>query len=314
MLSRLAPSQIIAGCSCLLSLASCTTITTFGSSDETGGEGESSGGLLSSASGQSAGDPSSSSSSSSSTTTDASSSEGSDDSEADGGSFISDSDDPICAEDLPDGVLGHCSPVECSVILQDCAGGYTCRPVSVDGVSWNFSRCVPLDPDPVQLGEACAAVSSPFGGIDNCDDGLMCWEIDPQTLQGTCIEFCSGTLEEPVCVNPDDVCGISDRGNLAFCLPGCDPLLNDCGIQEACVPVSGDSFACIARQDAACPSGLVDVEPEAISGCTDGEPCCTPYCDTSDEAACDRGLQCVPYFDEPNPDHPTLGVCTGAER
>lgn len=309
MLSRLAPSHIIAGCSCLLLLASCSSITTFGSSDGSGGEDESSSGLLSSASGQSAGGPTGTSGSS---MMDASSSEGSGSTEEGTGSFII--DDPICAKDLPDGVLAHCTPVDCSVILQDCPEeGEACRPWANDGGSfWNSTRCVPVDSDPGQAGAVCTVQGSGTSGIDSCDIGLMCWDVDADTLDGTCIELCSGTHEEPTCPGADDVCQSYNDGVLPLCLQSCDPLRDDCDTQDICVPAPDESFACVANQYPECPSGTYSAPPDLIPGCIGDEPCCTPYCDTSGEATCERGLECVPYSEDPNPAYPSLGVCVGA--
>lgn len=295
-------------CCCVVLFAGCTTITTFGNSDSTGGEsGGSGGGLLTSTTGIGSGGLASDSESSSSTQ-DASSSDASDDSGTEGNSFITDDTDS-CGDGLPDGVLAHCSPTDCSVIAQNCPAGEACRPWANDGSStWNAARCTPIEADPGQADEACTVQGSGSSGVDSCDAGLLCWEVDADTLEGTCIEMCSGSLAEPVCSNADDVCGISNQGVLALCLPSCELPVDDCDADEVCVPMGEDTLVCISERYAKCPAGTIEVAPIVGLGCTQGEPCCSPYCDLAEDASCARGLECVP-LSEPNPAHPDVGVC-----
>ncbi len=288
-----------------LVLASCTTITTFGSSDGTDGEAESgdSGGIIPTAS---TGVPSSESDS----TTGTSSSGGADSSGEVGNSFLnaSTSDSGLCGDVLPDGVVGH-STISCSVIRQDCCPGDACRAWANDGGGvWNSTRCVPVDPDAGSAGDLCQVEGSDVTGLDSCGIGLMCWEVDPDTLEGTCIEYCSGTSDDPVCSNADDVCGIANDGVLALCLPGCDLLLNDCDGDGACIEAENDAFGCIDERYTRCPAGTTEIHPSFGLDCGMDEPCCSPYCDLTEEAPCGPDLLCAP-LSEPYVAYPDIGAC-----
>jgi len=312
MRSRLTQSDIILG-PCLVLLASCTTITSFGSSDGTEGESESesesSGGILPSGSDQGSGAPTGNGSSSSGM--DASSSDGSGSDETEGNSFIKDDDWPGCRDPLPDGVLAFTR--DCSVLYQDCCPGEACRAWANDGGSiWNSTRCWPVDPDAGQAGDPCIAEGSAVSGVDSCDIGLMCWEVDSNTLQGTCIEYCSGSQARPVCSSADDVCAIRNDGALALCLPSCDLVLNDCDADEVCVAAEGDSFGCFDERYTRCPAGTAEIDPLHAVGCGRDEPCCSPYCDLTEEAPCGQDLECVPLLPEPHAAYPDLGVCVSA--
>lgn len=52
------------------------------------------------------------------------------------------------------------------------------------GSSWNALRCVPIARNPDQPGEPCTVVESNVSGIDSCDQGAMCWDVDNNTLEG----------------------------------------------------------------------------------------------------------------------------------
>ncbi len=288
-----------------LVLASCTTITTFGSSDGTDGQAESdgSGGVIPTGS---AG-PSSTESDS---TTGTSSSSGADSSGEDSNSFLnaSTSDSGSCGAPLPDGVVEH-STSWCSVLRQDCCPGDACRAWANDGGSiWNSTRCVPVDPDAASAGEPCTVEESDVSGVDSCDVGLMCWEVDPDTLEGTCIEYCSGTSDDPVCSSSDDVCAIRNDGVLALCLPSCSLLLDDCDADGVCVPAANETFGCIDERYPRCPAGTTEINPAVGLDCVQNEPCCAPYCDLADATSCGEDLECAP-LPEPYSTYPDLGVC-----
>lgn len=152
-----------------------------------------------------------------------------------------------------------------------------------------------------------------MSGLDTCDVGLMCWNVDAETLEGQCISYCSGTPDDPTCEAPDDTCSITNDGVLAICLPECDPLLGDCNGDTVCVPSRAEAFTCVPEQLWPCPAGFIDVAPENVAGCIVGEPCCTPYCELGKFAACPPELECAPFFDDPaSSDHPYLGVCVTA--
>jgi hypothetical protein len=88
------------------------------------------------------------------------------------------------------GGLACKEPITCGIGLDDCTNG-KCAPADVLGQgSWNGTLCVPIDPDPGQLGEPCTAEGQ--SGVDTCDKDLLC-------IGGTCSPMCN----EPVLGCPD---------------------------------------------------------------------------------------------------------------
>lgn len=309
-------AKMVVGCS-LLMLGACTAINpTFGDAGATGDATETAEGTTVSTSGGGASGKTSSDSISSTTLPSGTGSSGSSTSM---GTDASTGGDEIgfieptggCVLEFPDGVLGHCTLAPCSVILQDCPNDEACRAWANDGGSvWNSTRCSPVDNAPGQAGDSCTVQGSAASGIDSCDIGLMCWDVDEETLQGECISYCSGTPDAPECDDPDDTCSITNDGVLALCLPLCDPLLGNCGEDTVCTPTPSDEFVCAPGAVSACPSGLVDVPPELVMGCDGGEPCCTAYCDINEGTNCQSEMDCVPFFsEEPPPEYANLGVC-----
>lgn len=200
---------------------------------------------------------------------------------------------------------------ECSVIVQDCPDGEKCMPYANDGGnSWNDTKCVPIAPDPAGVGEPCHAEGSGVSGFDDCDGTSMCWDVDIDTLEGTCVPFCIGPSEaEAGCANECDFCSISS-GPLALCFPICDPLAQDCDDGEGCYGY-GDTFLCApdASQQAGpaaceyingCEPGYACVSGEALPAC-DAPGCCSPFCSTGLPDTCasiQPGTQCLPWWEE----------------
>jgi len=118
----------------------------------------------------------------------------------------------------PDGGSVH---YECDIWMQDdCGPGLKCLPWANDGgKSWNAPRCSPLDPHPRAPGEPCMVEGSAFTGIDDCELGAMCWNVDAETNEGECVAFCDGTPDNAVCDDPDTTCVMSHEGVLNLCLP-----------------------------------------------------------------------------------------------
>ncbi|MGH1344208.1 MAG: hypothetical protein ACRBN8_21795 [Nannocystales bacterium] len=233
-----------------------------------------------------------------------------------GAGFITKPDGGGCPEPLPDGV--HALTIECSVQDQDCCPGDACRAWANDGGdTWNASRCGPVDPDPAQVGEPCSAEGSAVAGLDSCDLGLMCWEVDAETLQGTCAQYCGA--EGPACEGEGEVCGIFNDGYLPLCLPACDPLAPECAQGSGCYP-NGQAFVCLREGERLrtedlfhpdCPAGTFSTTDDAVTGCPDDGPCCTSLCDLNDPESC-GGAECLPYFENPLPGQAALGYCTVA--
>lgn len=244
----------------------------------------------------------------------------------DGGvSFITGNDAGPCAS-LPPGTLGHCT-LRCDIFAQDCPAGEKCMPWANDGgSSWNATRCSPIAEDPAGIGEACEVEGSGVSGLDNCEATAMCFNVDPETNEGTCVAMCQGSYEDPQC-SPDASCSIGAEGTLAVCIPHCDPLAADCGENQVCVPTSGDdAFSCLpgvadplADGEACeflnlCQSGSMCLSADAV-GCDSEVGCCTPFCNVlvgePNPACANPEHECLPWFEQgnPPPQLDNVGVC-----
>jgi hypothetical protein len=220
--------------------------------------------------------------------------------------------------------------IECDVWAQDCPVGEKCMPWANDGgSSWNATRCSPLDPNPAQVGDPCIVEGSGTSGIDNCDIAAMCWDVDPETNEGVCTAFCSGSEANPVCADPDTTCVIANEGTLILCLPSCDPLIQDCGEGQGCYPIDA-SFACApdagneqgAYGDACefvnvCDPGLFCASPDAVPNCVGAVGCCSEFCDLAAMQPDDQcsgandGQLCTPWYGEDRapPGYEDVGAC-----
>ena len=195
----------------------------------------------------------------------------------------------------------------CSVLEQDCPRGEKCSPYAAPGASsWSAARCVPVAPDSAELGESCAVEDSPTSGVDTCELGAMCWDVDPETLQGECLGHCVGPQANPGCENPNTVCVIAGDRFLFLCHPVCDPLAaNACSEGQGCYPAGG-AFLCYTDlsgdgggpldtcdhpQD--CAPGMNCVSPDVSSRCSSRTwGCCAPWCDL-DAPECPADTVCV---------------------
>jgi len=227
---------------------------------------------------------------------------------------------------------GASSDVECDIWAQDCPEDQKCMPWANDGgSSWNATRCADLDPNPVQPGDDCETDGSDVSGNDNCAKGSMCFSVNPETNVGTCVAFCTGNANAPVCDDPGTMCNISNDGVLALCLTTCDPLLQDCPQgghqQQGCYPVYEDflcwpdfSFDLGAYGDPCeyfnvCDPGLFCALADIVPGCAGAIGCCTEYCDLSapspNDACSGPGTECIPFYEEgaAPPGFEALGAC-----
>lgn len=189
----------------------------------------------------------------------------------------------------------HCS--WCDVTVQDCPKGEKCVPWANDGGDlWNATRCTPVPDDPAGLGEACVAEVSPVSGLDDCELGTMCWEVDPVTLQGICEALCS---IDRVC--PDGAACADGEFEPLVCLPRCDPFdpaacadgeaCRDVGSDVLCVPLSvlPQGLSCGADEQY-CAADQACARQQYLADCAESS-CCTPWCDLS---APDPNLPCAP--------------------
>ncbi len=213
---------------------------------------------------------------------------------------------------------------ECDPWLQDCPEGEKCMPWANDGGSaWNALKCSPIDPAPVGPGDVCTAEESGVSGVDNCDAHSMCWDVDPETLEGVCLPFCMGTSAEDATCGAGFYCNLVGDGVLILCQPLCDPLSQDCPGDDLCIP-HGEIFICVldASGEAgfygdpceyanACGAGLYCLNPEYVEGCQSAG-CCTPFCDTTKSPMCPGATQeCIPWYAEgmAPPQYENVGIC-----
>jgi hypothetical protein len=224
----------------------------------------------------------------------------------------------------PDGsCFTHCT-IECDVWAQDCPPGEKCMPWANDGGnSWNATRCSPVAADPDQPGEACTVEGNGVSGIDSCDIASMCWHVDPETGEGVCLAFCTGSENNPVCTDPETSCSIGAEGTLILCFPTCDPLAQDCPPGFGCWGID-DDFVCApdAGGDTGaygdpceflnvCDPGLACVNPDVVPGCASAG-CCSPFCNVAAAENCPgEGQECIPWFDPESapPGYENVGIC-----
>jgi hypothetical protein len=225
--------------------------------------------------------------------------------------------------------LTHCQPPDstCDPWEQDCPEGEKCQPWANDGgPDWTSTRCSPLDPSAGQPGDPCVLEGSAVSGVDTCGVGSLCWASDPETVEGTCVQMCTGSPDLPVCDDPQRACAMTNEGTVTVCLMACDPLVGDCLEGEGCYPLAGDEtvpmFVCAptgngmtvgGRHPTHCAAGTVDVGTDALSSCApNADPCCATLCDLT-APACDDGLTCTPFYEEGTlpPDLEEIGLCLG---
>jgi hypothetical protein len=124
------------------------------------------------------------------------------------------------------------SLLECSIETEDCPDGQKCMPWVSDGSNmWNALKCVPIDPDPVGVGEACVAPGNGQNGEDNCDKHVMCFEVNGDN--GICRAMC----DNGACA-PEFNCLSANDGILELCLPACDLQAPMCEPGHTCIPVA----------------------------------------------------------------------------
>ena len=216
---------------------------------------------------------------------------------------------------------------ECDVWAQDCPEGQKCMPWANDGSSaWNATKCTDVMENAGMPGDECTVEGNGVSGIDSCQKASMCWNVSAETGTGVCIGFCTGSQEAPQCNEPGTNCVIANDGVLILCLPGCDPLQQDCPNMDLCIPQPmGDGFVCVLDASGeegqqndpcefanACDAGLVCLDPTLASECDpQALGCCLPFCDISAPDCTNAGADCLPWYEmgmEP-PGLENVGVC-----
>lgn len=237
------------------------------------------------------------------------------------------SDEESSSEGSPFIVAPDGGGVACSVLLicdvwaQDCPDGEKCVVYDGDGAPYLEGcvslRCSPLHRDAAQPGETCTIEDGPWSGFDNCEIGSYCWDVDPDSLEGTCVANCQGSEANPVCAG-GLTCFHGYDGNITACVSGCDALAPACADGSTCVTAQSGPSVCLpesleipAEQAIACDhslgcgEGFACVVAAQVAGCEDPGSCCTALCDPA-APACDASVPvCTPLADDP-----TVGACT----
>ena len=182
--------------------------------------------------------------------------------------------------------------------------------------------------------ESCMKVpdQDPYDATDTCDVSGLCYDIDPDTGVGTCIEMCSGSPDNAGCPITGWECKQNGGGVLPLCLPECTPLPEtcpecvDCPDGLNCVAaLAGDTlvgFTCFppaaegtigesCQCANCCATGLMCTDAEVYGqGCA-YDLCCTEYCDITDLAftCAGPGQQCVALFEPTDPVWAHVGAC-----
>lgn len=221
-----------------------------------------------------------------------------------------------CGGDVPKGG-------ECDQWAQDCDDGEKCSAYADDGSNaWNNTKCVAVMDDPGVPGDVCTVEGSGVSGVDSCEKGAMCWDVDVDTGLGHCIALCTGTPEAPVCDAGFECAIANDVLNL--CLPVCDPLAQDCVGDDVCIP-NVDKFVCVLDASGdegqtfdpceygnACDPGLLCLDPSAASECDAAAGgCCLPFCDLTAPDCPGVGQDCEAFYTQGTapPGYEAIGFC-----
>ncbi|MCA9693403.1 MAG: hypothetical protein R3A51_10745 [Nannocystaceae bacterium] len=199
----------------------------------------------------------------------------------------------------------------CDIIAQDCPDGEKCMPYAIgDGAFWDANRCVPVAPNPSGPGESCMVSGGPTSGVDDCDAHSMCYNVDPFTLEGVCVEFCTGEMFPYECSDPLAHCRYANDGVVAVCLTTCEPTEQNCGDGQGCYPKEGEfhcdwdmsgeyaevGTGCEAHNE--CPAGMFCAPGSRVVKCQ-YDQCCAEFCDPkADENTCwgaELDVKCLPY-------------------
>lgn len=219
------------------------------------------------------------------------------------------------------------SVMECDNWAQDCPPGEKCAPFdNVGDDTWNSTKCVPIVDVPAKPGQPCHVEGGEFSGVDDCEKGAMCWNVDPNTGEGTCVAMCEGTPDNPQC-DEALTCVIGSQGVPNICLQRCDPLAQDCADGEVCVYNPSDSNTFICVPDTSGAGGQLWDPCDGLSGCDPGlmcsNPalavecdqrvlgCCLEFCDLTMPACDGEGAQCLTWHEmgQAPPGLEDVGLC-----
>lgn len=202
-----------------------------------------------------------------------------------------------------------------------CPAGQKCMPYNNDGgATYNALKCVDVMGEAVH-GEACTYNGSPLDGADTCAQGHMCWNYDPDTQEGTCTAFCSGSWEDLMCAPEGTSCVVYADAILIMCLQRCDVLVQDCEPGFGCYHEENTNRLLCQPVGVMEGEGLEGEPCNFINQCQpglvcmgnwpmcDGAYCCAPYCDLDNPVCNTPGTECVPLLDNPEPGEENFGIC-----
>ena len=232
---------------------------------------------------------------------------------------------------IPD--MGNGQGGVCNLILQDCPNGQKCVPWNESGgIFPDGVRCVDEPSNPDLIGEQCVVTGGFGSGIDTCEKGSFCFDLD-NDQKGSCIAFCGGDPNSPVCDKPNEKCTVFFDPPVSLCFPKCDPLAQDCPAGQGCymdeAMLGSEGFVCmptvlapnengdygdLCYNQAGCAPGFACIYAANVPGCK-SEYCCSPWCNIVENpelcASLDPKMQCVPWYEQgmATPGYENVGIC-----
>lgn len=222
-------------------------------------------------------------------------------------------------------------PAQCDPWAQDCPEGLKCMAFAEeDDPAFTGNKCTPVAQNPGTAGEPCKVEGGWWSGIDDCDYGHACWNIDHETNTGVCLALCVGNSDSYSCPNAGEVCVFWSPGLAHVCLNTCNPLLQDCeGADQLCVPnYASDAREFVCQRDYGfdegqefdpcqfsnvCDPGLLCLDSARATECDQGvSACCLAMCDLTDPHCNGAGAVCESFYDEGDapPEYANVGICT----
>ena len=220
---------------------------------------------------------------------------------------------------------------ECDPWAQDCPAGFKCMAFAEEGEpAFMGDRCTAVVNDPKQEGDPCTVEDGWWTGIDDCDYGLVCWDVNQDTNTGHCVAMCTGTMDAYDCPAADDVCVFWVPGISHVCLTRCDPLIQDCEAGQSCLPeyaVNAAEWVCKAEYSFdegqefddctfanTCDPGLLCFDPSLAPECAGAQGgCCLSICDLGDPQCDGQGAECQSFYGflggEAPPEFADVGLC-----
>ena len=258
---------------------------------------------------------------------------GSDDGTASGTSGSSDAGDTEDTQGGDDTTDGGPQPVVmCDYWAQDCPEGQKCTQAATSSSGWDAHICVDAGTDPPLTPCTIVEGADPYGATDTCDATGFCYNLDPDTGIGTCIEMCVGTPESDDCPITGFECKQLARGFGNLCIPQCTPVPEtcpecfDCPLGQNCVAAfGGDTLVGFTCYPPAA-EGTTGESCECANCCAEAHMCtdaatygqgcafnlcCTEYCDVTDGGftCAGSGQQCVALFEATDQYYASVGAC-----